>query len=225
MLKRKRKIGDRGNLVTIERNNNQSSEQFRSLRSNINFASINKDVKSLVITSPSPGDGKTLTASNLAVVFSQEGKRVLLVDADLRKPSIHHIFRITNNFGLSNYLIGQKDMESLISTIDFNLDIIPSGIIPPNPPELLGSMQMKEFISTVSDQYDLVVFDTPPVLAVTDSALVASQCDGALLVVRTKKNDVKDVEKAKEQLGFSGANLLGAVLNGKKEPKNNYYYK
>lgn len=222
---RKRDKGMRGTLVTMERVENQISEEFRSLRSNIKFASFNKNIKTIVITSPSSGDGKTMTAANLAMVFSQEGKKVLLVDADLRKPSIHYMYGLVNDCGLCNFLIGQKDINAIIRSVYPNIDVITSGLTPPNPPELLGSLQMSDFISKVREQYDVVVFDTPPVLAVTDATLIANQSDGCLLVVRVKKNDVKDVMKVKEQLHFAGANLLGAVINGKKQIKNEYYYK
>ncbi|MBC5637995.1 CpsD/CapB family tyrosine-protein kinase [Ornithinibacillus sp. BX22] len=222
---RKRDKGMRGTLVTMERVENQISEEFRSLRSNIKFASFNKNIKTIVITSPSSGDGKTMTAANLAMVFSQEGKKVLLVDADLRKPSIHYMYGLVNDCGLCNFLIGQKDINAIIRSVYPNIDVITSGLTPPNPPELLGSVQMSDFISEVREQYDVVVFDTPPVLAVTDATLIANQSDGCLLVVRVKKNDVKDVIKVKEQLHFAGANLLGAVINGKKQVKNEYYYK
>jgi protein-tyrosine kinase len=224
-MKRRRRKSERVNLLTIERNNTQAAEQFRSIRSNINFATVDRQLRSLVVTSSNAGDGKTMTAANLAIVFNQEGKRVLLVDADLRRPKVHHVFRLANQFGLSNYLIGQKEIDEIImSTYRTDFDIITSGIIPPNPAELLGSKQMEKFISSVMEIYDVIIFDTPPVLVVTDATLIANQSDGTLLVVRAKKNEVKDVKKAKEQLSFAGANLIGAVFNGKKQPKNNAYY-
>ncbi|MGY0691504.1 CpsD/CapB family tyrosine-protein kinase [Virgibacillus sp. FSP13] len=225
-MKHSKKKAGRGNLVRIGRQYNPVLEQFRSLRSNLKFATDRRELNSLVITSPNPSDGKTMAAANLAVVFSQEGKKVLLVDADLRKPSIHSVFELANNDGLSNYLIEQKSLEAdaIPAIFHRNLNVLPSGIIPPNPPELLGSEQMSEFIEMAKKQYDMVIFDTPPVLAVTDATLIANQCDGVLLVVRAKKSERKDVMKAKEQLCFSGANLLGAVLNGKKTHKDLYYY-
>jgi protein-tyrosine kinase len=224
-MRRKRKKLERGTLITIERNNTIAAEQFRSIRSNINFASVDRRLRSIVVTSSSAGDGKTMTATNLAIVFNQEGKKVLLVDADLRRPKVHHAFRLENHVGLSNYLIGQKALEDIIMrTYRPDLDLITSGIIPPNPAELLGSRQMSIFISQVMNLYDVVILDTPPVLVVTDSTLIANQCDGTLLVVRAKKNEVKDVKKAKEQLSFAGANLIGAVFNGKKQLKKNLYY-
>jgi protein-tyrosine kinase len=224
-LTRKKKKERGVNLITIERKSKQASEQFRTIRSNINFASINKELKSLVITSPHSGDGKTMTATNLAIVFSQEGKKVLLVDADMRKPTIHHMFRLMNNNGLSNYLVGQQDIASIINpTYLTDLDIVTSGIIPPNPSELLSSTQMEKFMTSVNERYDIIIFDTPPVLVVTDSTLLANLCDGVLLVIRAKKSEISDVKKAKEQLKYAGANLLGAILNGKKLPHDSYYY-
>lgn len=212
-------------MITIERKNKLVSEQFRSIRSNINFASINSEFRSLVITSASSGDGKTITASNLAIVFSQEGKRVLLVDADMRKPDVHHIFHLPNHSGLSNYLVGQIGMDEMIrKTYITNLDIITSGAIPPNPSELLSSEQMKQFLIIAKAEYDVVILDTPPILVVTDATLIANQCDGTVLVVRAKKNEMKDIEKIKEQLSFAGANLVGAILNGKKQKKDSSYY-
>lgn len=223
-LRRKNLKAARGSLMTIENKNKQGLEQFRSLRSNIYFSSIDKELRTIAVSSPSSGDGKTMTASNLAVVISQEGKKVLLVDADLRKPSVHHVFWLENRYGLSNYLIGQKTLHTIIHSAYPNLDIITSGIVPPNPSELLGSIQMSEFIQAVKEKYDVVIFDTPPVLIVTDPTLVASKCDGLLLVVRAKKNDMKEVKRVQEQLTFAGANIIGAVLNGKKQPKGSYYY-
>jgi protein-tyrosine kinase len=223
-LKRKNTKVARGSLMTLENRNKQGLEQFRSLRSNIHFSSIDKHIQTIAVSSARSGDGKTMTASNLAVVFSQEGKRVLLVDADLRKPSIHHVFRLENRYGLSNYLIGQKGLEDIIQNAYPNLDIITSGIIPPNPPELLGSMQMGNFIQEMKETYDVIILDTPPVLIVTDPTLIASKCDGVLLVVRAKKSELKEVKKAQEQLRFAGATMIGAVLNGKKQPKGSYYY-
>ncbi|WP_010094020.1 CpsD/CapB family tyrosine-protein kinase [Ornithinibacillus scapharcae] len=224
MKLRKRNL-KRANLITIERKNKQVSEQFRSIRSNINFSSINSEFRSLVITSASSGDGKTITAANLAIVFSQEGKKVLLVDADMRKPDVHHIFQLPNYTGLSNYLIGQIGIEEMIrKTYITDLDIITSGVIPPNPSELLGSEQMKQFMEVVMADYDVVIFDTPPVLVVTDATLIANQCDGTVVVVRAKKNEMKDIVKVKEQLSFAGANLVGAILNGKKQRKDSSYY-
>lgn len=224
-LKKQKRHLKQANLITIERKNKQVSEQFRSIRSNINFASIDTELRSLVISSASSGDGKTITAANLAIVFSQEGKRVLLVDADMRKPDIHHIFQLPNYSGLSNYLVGQIGIEEAIKkTYLTNLDITTSGSIPPNPSELIASNQMKRFMEDAMAKYDVVIFDTPPILVVTDATLIANQCDGTVIVVRAKKNDLKDVLKVKEQLSFADANLIGAILNGKKQYKDSSYY-
>ncbi|GGA72919.1 CpsD/CapB family tyrosine-protein kinase [Ornithinibacillus halotolerans] len=220
-MKRNKKTTERINLITVERKNKQIAEQFRSIRSNIYFAMPKSKTKTIVVTSPHSRDGKTMTAANLAIAFCQEGKKVLLVDTDLRRPSIQNVFRVPNHYGLSNYLVDQiKLNDSITSTFITNLDIVTSGIIPPNPAELLGSAQMSHFITTVINMYDVVIFDTPPILVVTDANLIANQCSATLLVVRAKKNEVEDVQKAKEQLQFAGANVIGAILNGKKQSKD-----
>lgn len=224
-MKLKRKRRKSINVLTTGRKNKQTAEQFRTIRSNINFASRNSEIRSIAVCSSNSGDGKTMTATNLAIVFSQGGKKVLLVDADMRKPEIHHMFELPNFYGLSNYLIGQKRLEDIITkTYISDLDIVTSGIIPPNPAELLGSIEMEQFNLQVESLYDVVIYDTPPVLAVTDATLIANQCDGTLLVVRYKKTELKDVENVKVQLSMAGANLIGALLNGKKLPKVPYYY-
>lgn len=226
-LARKRRSSEknRGFLIS-ERKNKQISEQYRTIRTNINFSSINKEIKTIVVTSPTSGDGKTITASNLAIVFSQDAKRVLLVDADMRRPTVHYTFGLQNNhFGLSNYLVNGADFQSVIRNTHINdLDVVTSGIIPPNPSELLGSKRMSEFIEKVKSIYDIVIFDTPPILSVSDSTIIANQCDGVLLVVRTRKSEMKDVQKARELLLYAKANLIGAVLNGKKNSSGDHYY-
>ncbi|WP_228547547.1 CpsD/CapB family tyrosine-protein kinase [Filobacillus milosensis] len=223
MTRKKKDSGSQ--LIAIDRKNKQGSEQFRAIRSNLNFFSVNKNLKTLAVSSPSSGDGKTMTASNLAIVFRQEGKEVLLVDTDLRKPSIHQTFDVPNNYGLSHHLLGEMKVEDIITTSYLtSVDIITSGLIPPNPSEMLSSPQMTEFIETVKEMYDIVIFDTPPILVVTDATIVANKCDGALLVVRHKKNELSQVERARDQLKNADAHLIGAVFNGPKVPKEAYYY-
>ncbi|WP_102026564.1 CpsD/CapB family tyrosine-protein kinase [Salirhabdus sp. Marseille-P4669] len=226
MKLRNNKKKQESRLVTLERGNKQAAEQFRTIRSNLHFAGIKKSYKSIVVTSPKSGDGKTMTACNLATVIAQEEKKVLLVDVDLRKPSVHHVFQTRNEVGLSQFLIGKAAWEEVrLHTYISNLDIVTSGLIPPNPSELVSSIQMKDFLEKAKELYDVIILDTPPVLVVTDATLVANQCDGVLLVVRAKKNDRKEVERVKEQLQFADASLIGTILNGVKLPKDNYYYR
>ncbi|MFS1511172.1 CpsD/CapB family tyrosine-protein kinase [Chengkuizengella sp. SCS-71B] len=202
------------------------SEQFRSIRSNIQFSSVDKSVKSILVTSSVPGEGKTTTAVNLAISFAQQGNRVLLVDTDLRKPTLHHIFERTQHRGLTNYLAGHyRSIEDFVcdSGID-NLQIVTSGPIPPNPAELLSASEMKVFMKEAFENYDMVVYDTSPVLAVTDAQILSNVCDGVILVIRSGKTRTEQVKKAKENLEQANAKILGAILNKKKVSKHESYY-
>ncbi|MBN8235130.1 CpsD/CapB family tyrosine-protein kinase [Halobacillus kuroshimensis] len=213
------------NLVTKNNPKSPIAEQFRAIRTNLQFTSVDKDLETMVVTSANPSEGKSVTTANVAVVFAQQGKRVLLVDADLRKPTIHYTFRVPNTIGLSNYLIGAQKVSEIASHTDLNkLDVITCGPIPPNPSELLGSNKMKEFIEEAKQTYDMIIFDTPPVHAVTDSQVLGNFVDGVLLVVRSKQTEKDSAVKAKEQLEQSQANILGVVLNDQDIKSSNYYY-
>jgi len=214
-------------IITYNDPKSPVSEAYRVLRTNIQFSSIDKPIKSIVITSTGPMEGKTTTVVNLAVVFAQAGSRVLLIDADLRKPKIHKYFKISNNRGLTNYLKSHTElMDTIRHDIIKNLHVLTSGIIPPNPSELLNSNAMKNFLNEVKEEYDLVLFDSPPVGSVTDASIISAYVDGTVLVVRSGKVEVDAVQKAKEALENVNANILGVVLNNldKKILGNNYYY-
>ncbi|OMP66122.1 CpsD/CapB family tyrosine-protein kinase [Domibacillus epiphyticus] len=211
----------------IARNNAQSpiSEQYRTIRSNILFSSVDQSFRSLLVTSASPEEGKSTTVSNLAVIFANKGKKVLLVDADLRKPTIHYTFGLPNTSGLTNVLTKQSPLQETVNRTEVDsLYVLTSGPIPPNPAELLGSFAMKEFLKKTLSEYDFVMFDTPPVLAVTDAQVLANQCDGTIFVVNSGKTDIDSAQKAKELLQNAKAKLLGAVLNNRKRNDLNYYY-
>ncbi|ELK47520.1 CpsD/CapB family tyrosine-protein kinase [Halobacillus sp. BAB-2008] len=212
-------------LIANDNPKSPISEQFRTIRTNLQFAQVDGELETMIITSASPSEGKSITAANVAVVYAQQGKKVLLVDADLRKPTVHYTFRTGNTHGLSNYLVGSQPLRELahMSSVD-KLDIMSSGPIPPNPSELLGSKKMIEFIEEAKKLYDLVIFDTPPVLAVADSQVLANHVDGVLLVVRSKQTEKEAAMKAKEQLVQTKANVLGAVLNDQEVKNSNYYY-
>ncbi|WP_281974567.1 CpsD/CapB family tyrosine-protein kinase [Halobacillus litoralis] len=212
-------------LIADENPKSPIAEQFRTIRTNLHFTTVDRDLETMLVTSASPSEGKSITTANTAVVFAQQGKRVLLVDADLRKPTIHYTFHIGNTSGLSNYLVSEQKVTDLVTKSEIeNLDLLPCGPIPPNPSELLGSQKMKAFIEEAKETYDMVIFDTPPVLAVADSQVLASFVDGVLLVVRSKQTEKEAATKAKEQLQQSQANLLGAVLNDQDVKSSNYYY-
>jgi capsular exopolysaccharide synthesis family protein len=201
------------------------SEQYRTIRTNIQFSAIDNDIKSIMTTSTGPGEGKSTTVSNLAVVFAQQGKKVLLVDADLRKPTVHYTFNLTNTIGFSNVLTRQSVLtEAVKDTKIENLSILTSGPIPPNPAELLGSKMMMQFFEDAYNIFDMVLFDTPPVLAVTDAQILANKCDGTILVVSSGKTERELLVKSKELLQSANAKLLGVVLNNKDIKSTNYYY-
>ncbi|MGP4060966.1 CpsD/CapB family tyrosine-protein kinase [Halobacillus litoralis] len=212
-------------LIADENPKSPIAEQFRTIRTNLQFTTVDHDLETMLVTSASPSEGKSITTANTAVVFAQQGKKVLLVDADLRKPTIHYTFRIGNTKGLSNYLVSEQAVTDLATNSEVkNLDLLPCGPIPPNPSELLGSQKMKAFIEEAKKTYDMIIFDTPPVLAVTDSQVLSSFVDGVLLVVRSKQTEKEAAVKAKEHLQQSNANLLGAVLNDQDLKSSNYYY-
>ncbi|KZE38899.1 capsular biosynthesis protein [Bhargavaea cecembensis] len=202
------------------------SEQFRTLRSNITFSAVDKEMKTILVTSALPGDGKSTISANLATLFAQDGKRVLFIDADMRKPTVQYTFSLTNAAGLSTVLTQQRLAGEVIreSEISPNLHIMTSGPIPPNPAELLGSRSMAVLMNEMAQQYDLIVFDAPPVLSVTDAQLLANKVDGTLLVVNTGVTEKENIEKAKEQLGNAQARILGAVMNNFEMDKDHYYY-
>nr|WP_233129705.1 CpsD/CapB family tyrosine-protein kinase [Salimicrobium humidisoli] len=226
-LVRKQTVNKRGSYLVNGRHS-LAAEQYKTIRTNLEFASVDRKLRSFFVTSPGPGEGKSTTAANLAVVFSEQGKRVILIDADMRKPTLHYTFSSNNGVGLSTYLAGQKTSVTNViqETAVENLDIITSGPVPPNPAELLGGSSVKTLMNELKSTYDLIIFDTPPVLSVTDSQLLAPHTEGVVLVVRSRKTRKEEANKAKEVLLHSQARILGAVLNGNEmgRRKKNYYY-
>lgn len=212
-------------LVTFLDPKSPISEQYRTIRTNIEFSSIDEDMQAIMVTSSGPAEGKSTTAANLAVVFAQQEKQVLLVDADLRKPTVHYTFNLTNTFGLTSVLSKQMQLVEAVddSEID-NLGILTSGPIPPNPAELLGSKAMNQFLVEAREHFDVILFDTPPVLAVTDAQVLANKCDGSILVVYSGRTEMDGAIKAKELLENTKSKLLGVVLNHKKLQSSDYYY-
>ncbi|MBP1915432.1 capsular exopolysaccharide synthesis family protein [Lederbergia galactosidilyticus] len=201
------------------------SEQYRTIRTNIEFSAVDEEIRTLMVTSSGPAEGKSTTTANLAVVFAQQGKKVLIVDADMRKPTVHYTFGVTNTIGLTNVLTRQATLEDAARSTDVeNLHVLSSGPIPPNPAELLGSKGMQLFFEKGKELYDMVIFDTPPVLAVTDAQILANKCDGTVLVVASGKTELESAQKTKELLAAAQAKLLGVVLNNKKMEKTDYYY-
>lgn len=225
----KKKTNTLGNsqrsLITYVDPKSPISEQYRTIRTNIEFSSVDAEIQTLMITSPGPAEGKSTTAANLAVVFAQQAKKVLLVDTDLRKPTVHYTFNQNNTYGLTSVLSKQKALSDAVNLTDQPyLSVLTSGPIPPNPAELLGSKAMEQFLEEAKEEYDVVLFDTPPVLAVTDAQILANRCDGTLLVVYSGKTEMEEATKAKDLLTAAKGKLLGMVLNHKKLQSSDYYY-
>jgi protein-tyrosine kinase len=212
-------------LITKTDPKSPISEQYRTIRTNIQFSVVDRTLRSLMVTSSAPAEGKSTTVANLAVVFAQQGKKVLLVDADMRRPTVHYTFRQDNHVGLTNVLTKQATLQTAIKETDVeNLYVLTSGPIPPNPAELLASQAMENLLAEAYEQFDLVLFDTPPVLAVTDAQILANQCDGTILVIHSGKTEIEAAQKAKELLLAAKGKLLGVVLNQKKQKESSYYY-
>lgn len=210
-------------MIAATRPNPRVAEQFRTIRTNIQFSMATKNLQTILFSSSGPFEGKSTICTNIASVFADQDKRVLVVDADMRLPSIDKIFHLENKIGLSTLMTSEKlKIEEAIQHVEgVHLDILPSGIVPPNPSELLASERMDEIIEELKQQYDLVLFDLPPIVSVTDAQIMATKVDGVILVIRKDIANVEDIYKAKELLELVNANVLGAVFNGE---TNNYDY-
>jgi capsular exopolysaccharide synthesis family protein len=201
------------------------AEAFKSVRTNVLFSSAEEGLRSIVVTSAGPGEGKSLVASNLAVALAQAGQRVLLIDADMRRPRVHEIFGGEQEPGLSNVLSGNaKTSEAVRKSKTSGLWLMAAGHIPPNPAELLGSRRYTDFIASLSAHFDWVLLDTPPVMVVADSSIVANQASGVVFVVRADHTSRHAVRAAVEQLEAANAHLIGTVLNSVDLVRNPYYY-
>ncbi|MFF2447147.1 CpsD/CapB family tyrosine-protein kinase [Neobacillus sp. NPDC058068] len=212
-------------LITAIAPKSPISEQYRTIRTNIQYSAIDEEIRTIMVTSSGPAEGKSTTAANLAVTFAQLGKKVLLVDADLRKPTVHHTFGEDNRFGFTTVLTKQKTLEKTVNeTEEQDLYVLTSGPVPPNPAELLSSKSMEQFMEEAKAQFDYVILDTPPLLAVADPQILANQCDGSILVVFSEKTEIEQAKKAKELLDHAQSKLLGVVLNHKEIKNNDYYY-
>jgi len=212
-------------LITDTNPRSPISETYRSLRSNIEFSSIDREIRTLMLTSAGPAEGKSTTTANLAVTYAQAGKRVLVIDADLRKPALHHTFGLTNRWGLTSVMVGQAPLEQAIQDTNVeNLWCLTAGPLPPNPSEMLASNKMTALIENLKKEFDIILFDTPPVIAVTDAQIVASKCDGVVLVIDYGNVKKEIALKAKQLLEMAHANLLGVVINNKKHTKHKEYY-
>lgn len=240
--KKTKKFKINNELIVKEDPKSPISEKLRTLRTNILFSSVDEEIKTILITSPTPGDGKSWVSANLAVAFAQTGSRVLLIDGDLRKGRQHKIFGLNNDFGFSNYLLeyGKKRIVNTYEQIEENefdkdiddeikkektqstkfhettvpnLTVMTAGSVPPNPSELLGSKKMIKFVESVRKKYNIVIFDGPPVNVVTDSLIMTRLVDTTVLVASVKNTQIKHLQNAKKTIENVGGKLAGIVVN------------
>ena len=202
-------------LITVADPRSPVSEAYRTLRTNLDFSSLDKPIKTMLVTSAGPEEGKSTVLANLAVATAQTGRKVILVDCDLRRPTLHNVFNLEKDMGLTTMVVDDAAMESppLQDTGVEGLQLVSSGPLPPNPSELLGSRRMEEIIAALLERADVVLFDAPPVVAVTDAAVLATKVDGVLLVINAGGTKRDYARVAKARLEKVNANLLGAVLN------------
>lgn len=219
-------IREPGRLVAHVRPRDPISEGYRTLRTNLTFAAVDGGLKSILVTSATPEDGKSVTIANLAIVFAQAGKQVVLVDTDLRRPVQHEFFGLQNRGGVTETILESRApvYKYLQETMIPNLLVLPSGPPPPNPAELLGSQRMGEVYDALLEEADIVLFDTPPVLSVTDAAVLAPKVSGCLLVVKSGKTKREALVQMTNTLEASNAKLYGVVVNMVKRGRGSYYY-
>lgn len=200
------------------------AESYRSLRTNIQYSSFDEKYQTLVVTSANPGEGKSTVAGNLALVLAQGESKVLLVDCDMRKPSLHKKFKISNTYGISDLLVGKKSMDVIAYKRNHNLTIITAGKKLPKPAEMLSSKAMTAFLEEMKKHFDYIVLDTPPLQAVTDAQILSTKVDGTLIVVRSGVTKKDVVNNAVSIIKKVNGNIIGTVLNAAENNKNTYYY-
>lgn len=199
------------------------TESYKSIRTNIFFSSIDRKKKKLLITSSEAGEGKSLTASNLAISFSEKDEKVLIIDCDLRKPTIHKKFQISNLNGLTDVLIDRTLLNETINKYSDNIHILTAGSKVPNPSEILSSLSIESLFDELENEYDRIIIDSPPLLAVTDSQILSYKVDSAILVVRVNKTKKKLVKEAVGLLKKANTNILGIIMNGQELDSKEYY--
>ena len=213
-------------IEVIHNSKSIASESYRTLRSNIQFSNFGKNLKIIVITSANPNEGKSEVSLNLTAALAQQGKKVILIDADMRKPTQHKLIDKRNNTGLSKLILGEisEDAVSHLNVNDVKFDVLTSGPVPPNPSEMLVSSTMEDILNSCIDNYDYIIVDTPPLLAATDAQIMARVADATLLVVDMQISKRTQIIEAKKRLNNVGARLLGVIANKLELHENSYYH-
>lgn len=218
------KSNDKKNSPYVSNLHFAVAESYKSIRTNLQFLlSQVQGCRTITISSYKSGEGKTTNAINIAIAFSQLGKKVLLIDADLRRPTIHKKLHIENTIGLSDVLAGFTSTDECIFNISSCLDILPSGALPPNPAEILDSIAMENLLETQKNNYDYIIIDTPPFGIVSDPLILAPKTDGVVVIVRQKDTRHSDFEKTLESIKLSKSRILGVVLNSTEINRRKYY--
>jgi capsular exopolysaccharide synthesis family protein len=203
-----------------------AAEAYRSLRTNLQFSMVDQGTRKLLITSATPGEGKTTTVANLGLAMAQAGGRVCLIDSDLRQPSLHDLFGVSNGIGLTVALAEAKSVDQVVVPTTLpNLYLVPSGPVPPNPGELLGSNRMREFVESLSRQFDTLLFDSAPILSVADTAALAGLSDGVILVLKSGAVPRDLLRRAVEQIETVKGKVIGVLLSQVDPHRDGYYYR
>jgi len=212
-------------LIALRDPRSPAAEAYRTLRTNIQFSSLDKPLHTLLATSSAPDEGKSTTVANLAVTLAQAEQRVILVDCDLRRPSLHTLFGVPNEAGLTSAILAQDDIPlPLQATVVPDLKLLTSGPLPPRPSDILGSRRMEIVITRLREQADIVLFDTPPVIAVSDAVVLATRVDGVLLVFQAGKTSRERARRARDMLVRVKANIIGVILNNAQLEREYTYY-
>ncbi len=220
----KRRENQNLQLIWEEGKHSMAAESYRTLRTNISLSRVDDPIKTLLVTSCIPREGKSTTVANLGVTFALAQQRVLVIDADLRRPILHRLFGIPNVQGLTHTLSDAVEYDQVFTPTKIaNLWVVTSGIIPPNPSELLGSKKMRIFLEKAKKQFDMILLDSPPISSLADASVLGSIVDGVLFIVKANMANRELITKAKEQLETVGANIIGVVLNDVDVKRDGYY--
>ncbi len=223
-----KQASDEYHVITMNNPSSAISEQYRKLRTNIDYSSFNKEIKVMNLTSSFPGEGKTVTALNLAVVYSQGEQKTLLIDMDLRKPKLHRGFNLSNAQGLTDIIIKNKSKDDMIQEVNEFLHVLPAGEKMPFPAEFLMSKKLQALIETLKGEYDRIIIDCPPMTAVTDASIISKFTDGTIIIVASRKTNADVAQGIVKTLKDNGANILGSVLTRvqRKDQRyiSGYYY-
>jgi capsular exopolysaccharide synthesis family protein len=211
-------------FVVTENQRSPIAEAYRKVAANIQFANIDDNIKTIMMTSTMASEGKTTTISNIASVMTDANKKVLLIDLDLRKPALHKHFKISNSKGLTDLLLNKDDYKNYIKQVYPKLDVLTSGKIPANPAEIVNSNSIKELIKNLSEDYDYIFIDTPPVALVSDPITIATYADAVVVTIAYSETEKEAAKKSIDSLKSVNANIIGTILNKIPVTKQNKYY-